>query len=87
MPRQILTSTNNPLLIAEVLMPTGCGMIAITFAPGKKQLNSISGHHDRDLGADLDRIAAWNAAIVVTLMESHELEMVAIATIGLPPLK
>ena len=82
MPRQILTSTNNPLLIAEVPMRTGGGMIGITFAPGKKQPGSISGHHDRDLGADLDRIAAWNAAAVVTLMEQHELETVAIADIG-----
>lgn len=82
MPRQILTSTNNPLLIAEVPMRTGGGMIGITFAPGKKQPDSISGHHDRDLGMDLDRIAAWNTAAVVTLMEQHELEKVAIANIG-----
>lgn len=82
MPRQILTSTNNPLLIAEVPMRTGGGMIGITFAPGKKQPDSISGHHHRDLGIDLDRIAAWNAAAVVTLMEQHELEKVAIANIG-----
>ena len=82
MPRQLLTSTNNPLQIAEVPMRTGDGMIGITFAPGKKQPGSISGHHDRDLGIDLDRIAAWNAAAVVTLMEQHELEKVAIANIG-----
>lgn len=82
MPRQILTSTNNPLQIAEVPMSTGGGMIGITFAPGKKQPDSVSGHHDRDLRIDLDRIAAWNAAAVVTLMEQHELEKVAIATIG-----
>ena len=82
MPLQILTSTNNPLLIAELPMRTGGGMMGITFAPGKKQPDSFSGHHDRDLGADLDRIAAWNAAIVVTLMEAHELDKVAIANIG-----
>ena len=82
MPRPLLTSTNSPLQIAEVPMRTGNGMIGITFAPGKKQPHSISGHHDRDLGIDLDRIAAWNAAIIVTLMEAHELEKVAIANIG-----
>ena len=82
MPRQILTSANNPLHIAALPAGTGGGLIGVTFAPGKKQPNSVSGHHDRDLGADLDQIAAWNAAIVVTLMEPQELAAVAIPHLG-----
>ena len=82
MPRQILTSANNPLHIAALPAGTGGGLIGVTFAPGKKQPNSVSGHHDRDFGADLDQIAAWNAAIVVTLMEPQELAAVAIPHLG-----
>ena len=77
---RLLTSTNNPLQIAQ--LPVGTGMIGITFAPGKQQAGQ-SGHYARDLAADLDRIAGWNAAIVVTLVEAHELNALGIAAIGL----
>jgi protein-tyrosine phosphatase len=78
MPRPILTSPNNPLRIAEVLVGNNGGLIGITFAPGKQQLNGLSGKHQRDLAADLDRVAAWNAAAVVTLLEAHELDTLGI---------
>ena len=42
MPRQTLTSINNPLQIAEVPMSTGGGMIGVTFAPGRKQARSVT---------------------------------------------
>ena len=77
---RLLTSTNNPLQIAQ--LPVGTGMIGITFTPGKQQAGQ-SGHHARDLAADLDRIAGWNAAMVVTLVKAHELNALGIATIGL----
>ncbi len=77
---RLLTSTNNPLQIAQ--LPVGTGMIGITFAPGKQQAGQ-SGRHARDLAADLDRIAGWNAAMVVTLVEAHELNALGIAAIGL----
>lgn len=77
-----LTSVNNVLRIAELPSGLGDGMIGITFAPGKKQPNGLVGMHHRDLGADLDQIAAWNAAMVVTLTEQHELEALEIAGLG-----
>ena len=43
---RLLTSTNNPLQIAE--LSVGTGMIGITFAPGKQQAGQ-SGQHARDL--------------------------------------
>jgi ADP-ribosyl-[dinitrogen reductase] hydrolase len=76
------TSTKAPLRIAEV-QPAGTdGMIGITFAPGKKQPDGATGPHDRDLSADLDVIAAWNAAVVVTLVEEHELRDLQIDNLG-----
>lgn len=74
------TSLTNPLRIAE--LAAGGGMIGITFAPGKTQADAHSGAHARDLDADLDIVAAWNAAMVVTLVEDHELQALGISEIG-----
>jgi hypothetical protein len=60
------TSHAHPLRIADILISPDRGKIGITFAPGKKQRAAMSGAWDRDLGTDLDIIAAWNAAAVVT---------------------
>ncbi len=82
MARTHLTSTSNPLRIAEIAVGTAGGRIGITFAPGKQQPDGQTGAHRRDLGADLDAIAAWNAAVVVTLVEPHELDSLGIAGLG-----
>ncbi len=74
------TSTGNPLRIAE--LPLGGGVVGITFAPGKQQPDGLTGRHARDLDADLDAVAAWNAALVVTLAEAEELAALGIAGIG-----
>ena len=42
----------------------------------------MSGHWARDLGEDLDVITSWNAAAVITLLESHELESLQIEALG-----
>lgn len=72
----------DPLRIATVPFGAHGGLIGITFAPGKMQEGGRAPPHRRDLGADLDAIAAWNAASVVTLAEAHELEALGIAAIG-----
>jgi ADP-ribosyl-[dinitrogen reductase] hydrolase len=77
-----MTNTNAPLRIAELEAGGNQGRIGITFAPGKKQVSAFSGRHVRDLGTDLDVIAAWNAAAVVTLIEQHELEALQIPHLG-----
>jgi ADP-ribosyl-[dinitrogen reductase] hydrolase len=71
---------NTPLRIAEIVTPAD-GRIGVTFAPGKKQLSAISGLHDRDLATDLDVIARWNAAAVVTLLTDTEIEILKIEDI------
>src|SRR4051812_4206741 len=82
MARATITSTDNPLRIAEIAVGTAGGLIGVTFAPGKVQPGALTGSHSRDLGADLDVIAAWNAAAVVTLVEAHELEALSIPRLG-----
>ncbi|AWN34390.1 ADP-ribosylglycohydrolase family protein [Methylobacterium radiodurans] len=72
----------NDLRIAELPAGTMGGMIGITFAPGKKQASGLTGPHDRDLAADLDAVAAWGAAAVVTLMQADELDRYRISAIG-----
>src|SRR5690349_7864304 len=72
------TSTTEPLQIATVQAGHGFGRIGITLCPGKKQPHPVMGGWDRDLGADLDAIQRWGAAVVVTLVEQHELESLAV---------
>ena len=76
------TSDTNPLRIATVPFGRAGGLLGLTFAPGKQQGDGATAWHRRDLGTDLDTIAAWNAAAVVTLVEVHELEALRIASIG-----
>ena len=82
MTRKPLTISSNPLRIAELPVGTAGGRIGITFAPGKQQQDGLTAAHRRDLGADLDAIAAWNAAAVVTLVEPRELDSLGIAGLG-----
>jgi len=77
----IKTSITHPLRIDAVATPGG-GQIGMTFCPGKKQRDSISGPWSRDLGLDLDRIREWGAVTVVTLMEAHELARYKVGGLG-----
>jgi len=77
----IKTGITHPLRIDAVATPGG-GQIGMTFCPGKKQRDSISGAWSRDLGLDLDRIREWGAITVVTLMEAHELACYKVGGLG-----
>jgi ADP-ribosyl-[dinitrogen reductase] hydrolase len=58
------------------------GKIGLTLCPGKKQTAALTGAWDRDLAMDLDAVQAWNAAVVVTLVEEHELKLLQVTGIG-----
>jgi ADP-ribosyl-[dinitrogen reductase] hydrolase len=75
------TSLTHPLEIAEVSPGPGFGKVGLTFCPGKKQKGAATGSWDRDLGLDLDAVAKWGAAMVVTLIESHEMERLGVANL------
>lgn len=67
------TSISHPLQIAAVPTLPGHGLIGVTFCPGKQQPSAATGAWVRDLALDVDAIAEWGAAAVLTLVEDHEL--------------
>lgn len=73
--------TADPLRIAEIDAGFG-GKIGVTFCPGKKGPSTFGGFHDRDLDEDLDVIAGWNAAAVVTLIEDQEFVLLNVERLG-----
>lgn len=78
----VRTSASHPLAIAEIRPSPETGRIGITFCPGKHQSDAATGVWQRDLAADLDRIADWGAAAVITLIEDHELEALRVPRLG-----
>ncbi len=76
------TSLTHPLQIAQVPAGKGMGMVGLTFCPGKKQASALTGPWDRDLNRDVTTIADWNAAAVVTLVETHELANLEVKGLG-----
>ncbi len=76
------TSLTHPLLIASVSPGEGLGRIGITFCPGKKDANAMTGAWDRDLALDVQAIRDWGASLVLTLVEPHELEMLGVPDLG-----
>jgi ADP-ribosyl-[dinitrogen reductase] hydrolase len=76
------TSLTHPLQIAEVSAPGAAGTIGVTFCPGKKQADALTGAWSRDLGLDLDAIRTWGAATVITLIESHEFRDLDVMDLG-----
>ena len=72
MSQQIRTSRTHPIRIDCISINSGWGLIGMSFCPGKKQLNGLTGSWSRDLYLDLTRIRDWGASIVVSLIEPHE---------------
>ena len=76
------TSHTHPLQIAEVRASPSHGRIGITFCPGKHDHFAHTGAWERDLGIDLDAIAAWGAKLVLTLVEPAELKALKVPQLG-----
>ena len=76
------TSHTHPLQIAEVRATPSHGRIGITFCPGKHDQFAHTGAWERDLGIDLDAIAAWGAKLVLTLVEPAELTELRVPQLG-----
>jgi ADP-ribosyl-[dinitrogen reductase] hydrolase len=72
------TSESHPLRIDHVGMKGLKGRIGLTFCPGKKQANALTGTWDRNLDLDLDRIRDFGAKALVTLMEDSEFKKVMV---------
>ena len=78
----IRTSQTHPLEVATLEPGPGLGRIGLTFCPGKQQAAAFTGSWQRDLGLDLDAVRDWGAAVVVTLVEAHELEALQVTALG-----
>ena len=78
----IRTSITHPLQIATLEPGPGLGRIGLTLCPGKRQASAVTGAWERNLGCDLDAIEQWGAAVVVTLVEPHELEALGVSDLG-----
>jgi ADP-ribosyl-[dinitrogen reductase] hydrolase len=69
------TSRTDSLPIAVVRPPGASGLLGLTFCPGRKDR---AAGWERDLETDLAAIRDWGAALVVTLLESHELRLLEV---------
>ena len=78
----VRTSHSHPLQIAEVRASPAHGRIGITFCPGKHDPWASTGAWARDLGVDLDAVAAWGARLVLTLVEPEELHELRVPLLG-----
>ena len=78
----VKTSASHPLRIDEVAVPGVSGVLGLTFCPGKKQPLAATGTWDRDLGHDLDAVAAWGATMVLTVLEDRELEELGVTALA-----
>jgi hypothetical protein len=78
----VRTSQTHPLQIAEVRASPALGRIGITFCPGKHDRYAYTGAWERDLGIDLDAIAAWDARLVLSLIETEELLALKVPHLG-----
>ena len=72
------TSHTHPLQIVSVEPRPGFGRVGITFCSGKKQQSAMTGGWNRDLGLDLDAVSAFGTSVLVTLIEQHEIEELAV---------
>src|SRR4028118_145733 len=65
--------------LPDVSLP---GRLGLTFAPGKKQSAALTGHWDRDLETDLERLRRhWHTDVLLSLIEEHEFTALGIPTL------
>jgi ADP-ribosyl-[dinitrogen reductase] hydrolase len=71
----------SPLQIDAVEVPGATGLIGLLHCPG---LNYTYGdiEWNRSLDEDLDALQAWGASALLTLIESHEFEMLGVPDLG-----
>lgn len=76
------TSQTDPLRIDEVQAVDAGGVVGLTFCPGKQGDSMTGPPWARDLETDLDAIARWRPAAMLTLIEDHEFEMLGVPQLG-----
>lgn len=71
-----------PLRIDSLAVPGSIARLGITCCPGTHQTRAGVGAGAHDLEANLAQIAAWGTALVLTLMEQHELARYGVPHLG-----
>lgn len=75
------TSVTHSLRVNELAHPAG-GLIGMTLCPGKRDPHGMSGPWRRHLATDIEAIRDWGASVVVTLVQSQELELLNVEGLG-----
>lgn len=68
----VRTSQTHPLRIGTLTLTNTAARIGLTFCPGKRQRDAMTGVWERDLDTDLAAIRDWGATHLLTLIEAHE---------------
>lgn len=76
--RPVRTSVTHPLQIATITVGDKDGRLGITLCPGKVDPLSVGGPWKRDLTADVEAIRTWGASCVLTILESHEFDLLKV---------
>ncbi len=76
---ELRTSDTHPLRIDYVTYPNSTGRIGLTFCPGKKCEGLYGGTWARDLEKDLVTIQTWGTSSLLSLMETHEFEILGVS--------
>jgi len=76
------TSESHPMRIDFVEPLSAPGKIGMTLCPGKHQDYGLSGKWRRDLALDIKSIIDTGATVLVTLVESHELDYLGVSDLG-----
>jgi len=75
------TSLTHPLRIDSVALPNGA-KLGLSFCPGKKQPNAMTGAWDRDLPTDIRAIRDWGGNMVITMLEPSEMQDLGVTALG-----
>jgi len=67
----VRTSLTHPIRIDEIVLSSG-NKLGLSFCPGKKQTNAMTGIWDRDLATDIKAIKDWGARRVLTILHPDE---------------
>jgi len=78
----VRSSATHPLRIDQTAAGDAGRLIGITFCPGRHGPSNSGFLWKRDLPEDLDAIAPWNPAAIVTLIEDHEFDMLRVQDLG-----
>lgn len=76
----VRTSRTHPLRVDAISL--GAGELGMTFCPGKHATSLAGDPWERDLETDVDALRDWGTAMVVTLIETHEMVDLGVTGLG-----